>query len=87
MSDSPINAPHELPFLPVVVRSLATVFTCALCGTRFNHGGLVCAGCVMGAACDLVKCPHCGYQFPRGSRLVAWVRRLLRRRRGRKELP
>jgi predicted amidophosphoribosyltransferase len=73
------------PFLPADRRSEATVFTCALCGTRFTHGGLVCSGCVLSNACDLVKCPQCGYQFPRDSRLVAWVRRLLRHRRGREE--
>jgi Fe2+ transport system protein FeoA len=27
-----------------------------------------------------MRCPRCGYQFPRGSRLLAWAKRLLRRR-------
>jgi Fe2+ transport system protein FeoA len=52
---------------------------CTLCGSRFLHGGVVCGACPIAAGCDLVKCPSCGYQFPRGSRLVAFVRRLFRR--------
>ena len=75
----------DTAFLPVDGQSSATVFSCALCGCRFTHGGLVCAGCVLGSACDLVKCPQCGYQFPRDSRLVAWARRVLRRRGAGKE--
>ncbi len=55
----------------------ATRVQCALCGLRFTHGGRACAGCALGAGCDLVKCPGCGYQFPRGSRLVSWWRRVL----------
>ena len=50
-----------------------TVFTCALCGARFTHGGRVCGSCVLSAGCALVKCPACGYQFPRSSSLVDWL--------------
>jgi len=75
----------DTPFLSVDGQSSATVFTCALCGCRFSHGGLVCGGCSLNSACALVKCPQCGYQFPRESRLVAWVRRAFRHRRGREE--
>ena len=52
---------------------------CALCGGRFDHGGVVCGGCPLASGCDIVKCPHCGYQFPRASRLVEWWRRLFGR--------
>lgn len=57
----------------------ATVFTCALCGDRFTHGGQVCGTCPLTAGCDIVKCPNCGYQFPRSSRTVEWFRRLFER--------
>jgi len=61
----------------------ATAFACALCGLRFTHGGQVCASCPITHGCDdLVRCPRCGYQFPRGSRTLAWVQRLWRRLRG-----
>jgi tRNA(Ile2) C34 agmatinyltransferase TiaS len=63
----------------------ATVFDCALCGNRFTHGDLVCGACILSAGCQVVRCPRCGYQFPRDSTLVAWVRRLFRPR-ARKEL-
>jgi Fe2+ transport system protein FeoA len=54
-----------------------TAFACALCGLRFTHGGQVCASCPVTHGCeDLIRCPRCGYQFPRGSRTVAWLRRL-----------
>ncbi len=60
----------------------ATVFSCPLCGNRFSHGGLVCASCPLNLGCEIVRCPHCGYQFPRSSRIVDWARRLVRRPRG-----
>ena len=58
-----------------------SAFVCALCGLRFTHGGRVCGACPMGAACDLVRCPGCGYQFPRGSRVVEWLSRWWRARK------
>ena len=55
-------------------------FACALCGLRFTHGGQVCASCPITHGCqELVRCPRCGYQFPRGSRLVDWLQRLFSR--------
>ena len=54
---------------------LATRFQCALCGLRFTHGGRVCGACPLGAACDLVRCPGCGFQFPRGSPTLERLRR------------
>lgn len=56
-----------------------TRFECGLCGTSFTHGGQVCGACPLNAGCDLVKCPNCGYQFPRSSRIVEWGRRIWRR--------
>jgi hypothetical protein len=58
-------------------------FRCALCGGRFDHGGHPCGACPLLSGCDLVRCPHCGYQFPRSSRLLDWVRRRLDGRRRR----
>ena len=55
----------------------ATEFTCGLCGEVFTHGGQVCSACPISNGCDLVKCPTCGFQFPRGSRLIAAISRLL----------
>jgi hypothetical protein len=52
----------------------ATKFTCALCGARFTHGTLVCVSCPLNAGCEVVKCPACGYQSPRRSRIVDFVR-------------
>ena len=73
--------PLEQPFTPLPsVGPDATPFQCALCGCRFTHGGQVCGACPMTTKCELVKCPNCGYQFPRGSRLL----RLLGRAFGRK---
>lgn len=51
---------------------------CGLCGHAFVHGGEVCGSCPVAAGCDLVRCPRCGYQFPRTSRLVDWLTRLWR---------
>jgi len=60
-------------------RATGTTFECGLCGTAFTHGGRVCGACPLNAGCDLVRCPNCGYQFPRSSRLADWGRRLWRR--------
>jgi len=57
----------------------ATSFHCPLCGARFTHGTLVCTSCPLNVGCEIVKCPSCGYQFPRRSRLVDWARRLIKR--------
>jgi Fe2+ transport system protein FeoA len=53
---------------------------CPLCGGGIEGGGRGCASCPLSWNCDLLRCPRCGYQFPRGSRLLAWAKRLLRRR-------
>ena len=53
---------------------------CPLCGAGIAGGGSDCSRCPLAWSCDLLRCASCGYQFPRGSRLVAWAKRLLRRR-------
>jgi DtxR family Mn-dependent transcriptional regulator/ferrous iron transport protein A len=69
--------PDLIPFQPVSEEAGdATQFTCALCGTRFTHATLVCASCPLNSGCEVVKCPSCGYQFPRRSRLVDLAKRL-----------
>ena len=62
--------------------SAATAFSCPLCGGHFTHGTLVCGACPLNAGCEIVKCPSCGYQFPRRSRIVGWAQRLFRAARG-----
>ena len=72
----------DVPFTPLEESGTgASVFTCALCGDRFTHGQQVCGTCPLSSGCDLVRCPNCGYQFPRSSRTVDWLRRLLGRRK------
>lgn len=60
-----------------------TLFRCGLCGARFSHGDRSCPACALAPGCHLVRCPSCGYQFPRESaldtlqhRLRHWVGRL-----------
>ena len=78
MSAAPAPDPASLPFVPAEPGTAATTFTCALCGGRFQHGLQVCSACPLSGGCDLVRCPHCGYQFPRTSALVELGRRVLR---------
>ena len=69
--------PEPVRFLPWDgAESEGTPFDCPLCACRFTHGELVCVSCPFNVGCSIVKCPNCGYQFPRGSRLVAWWTRL-----------
>jgi len=74
------DRPEDVAFRPAVEEPAATVFACPLCGGKFTHGGLVCGSCPLNAGCDIVKCPHCGYQYPRSSRIVDWLRRRFGRR-------
>jgi hypothetical protein len=74
--------PDEVPFVPLPAHPAeSSVFTCGLCGNRFTHGGLVCGTCPMQTGCALVRCPNCGFQFPRSSRIVDALGRLFRRLR------
>ncbi len=79
---APESVVERTPFAPVPAEGTeGTEFGCPLCGMRFSHGGLVCASCPLNAGCEILKCPNCGYQFPRSSRLVDWARRLFGRDR------
>jgi hypothetical protein len=74
MTGSP---PELVPFVPKIENAGdATEFQCALCGAHFTHGTLVCTSCPLNAGCEVVKCPSCGFQFPRRSRIVEFARRL-----------
>lgn len=80
MSASTSSDPAVAPFVPADDDGApGTRFECGLCGTTFTHGGQVCGACPLNAGCDLVKCPNCGYQFPRASRLAEWGRKVWRR--------
>jgi Fe2+ transport system protein FeoA len=80
VSDLSGREPRHLAFVPA--EDVETAFACALCGLRFTHGGQVCASCPITHGCEeLVRCPRCGYQFPRGSRTLAWAARVWRRLR------
>ncbi len=75
----PLDVPFQAAATPP---EGATEFRCPLCGAGFTHGALACGSCPLNAGCDIVKCPHCGYQFPRTSKVVEWARRLARRAAG-----
>lgn len=52
-------------------------FRCSMCGGRFDPDQhLACQACPMNSGCDLVCCPHCGYQTvdPGRSKIVRLVR-------------
>jgi len=54
---------------------------CPFCGYKFDENRNVdtCQGCPLGGNCNLVKCPNCGYEMPRQSRLLKTLRALKRR--------
>lgn len=74
--------PEDVPFVALPAHPAeASAFTCGLCGNRFTHGGLVCGTCPMQTGCALVRCPNCGFQFPRSSRIVDAFARMFQRLR------
>lgn len=64
--------------------AMASLVVCDLCGARFSAARLECGRCPFSAGCRIVRCPHCGYSFPRGSRMLEALRRILESRRGAK---
>ena len=55
---------------------------CALCGHEFDEeqSGSSCKGCPLSGACNMVRCPNCGYEVPRETSfrdmLKTWRKRL-----------
>lgn len=76
--------PEPFEFRPATPGTTASVFECGLCGFAFTHGEQACGSCLLGNGCLLVRCPRCGFQFPRESRTASGLRRLLDRLRGRR---
>lgn len=39
---------------------------CTLCGYQFDvrERNMICSGCILATGCQLVRCPHCGYEWP-----------------------
>jgi Fe2+ transport system protein FeoA/rubredoxin len=54
---------------------------CALCGYEFSEheGQTDCQGCPLAGLCSMVRCPNCGYDNPRGSKLGGVIHRLWHR--------
>ncbi len=58
---------------------------CPLCGYEFDESELGCeAECPLSTDCQMVCCPHCGFQGidPSSSAVVGWFQRLRKRLRG-----
>ena len=62
---------------PAGPSTAGTLFVCPLCGGRSTHGERACGACPFSRGCDVVRCGHCGYTYPRSSPLVSWVARRL----------
>ncbi len=43
---------------------------CPLCGHKYDASKAVChTSCPLGASCNLICCPNCGYQVPNEDRM------------------
>ena len=63
---------------------------CGLCGHRFDAAALAChIGCPLGAHCNLICCPNCGYQVvdTAQTRVGGWLSRAFRSSRLEPETP
>ena len=54
--------------------------TCTLCGHEFERaaGARACRGCPLSAACDLARCPNCGFEVPVEPKWIEKLRGFLR---------
>jgi hypothetical protein len=45
---------------------MVTAITCGFCRAAFEEDQAqpTCAGCPLKGGCQLVRCPHCGYENP-----------------------
>jgi ribosomal protein L37E len=59
---------------------------CGFCGRQFDEAASakLCASCSMFGGCQKVKCPHCGYESPRETRLVKWISKRIRERKAKR---
>lgn len=55
--------------------------TCPFCGADYTEAeGRVChAGCPLAGSCQLLSCPHCGYEMPASTRTTRWLADVIRR--------
>jgi hypothetical protein len=56
----------------------ASEYKCPLCGCEFGRSSEKCRACPMAGGCNIICCPNCGYGFAEESRLVGWIKRILR---------
>jgi len=49
---------------------------CDFCGKEFDEtdGQKTCTSCRLFGGCMMVKCPYCGYETPKETRLLKWIR-------------
>lgn len=80
MQPEPVD-PEQFRTVSQSSPAAGTVFACSLCGARFTHAEKACSACPLNRGCEVVRCPNCGFQFPRESQLVRLARRLFRRGR------
>jgi len=69
-------------------RSARREMRCGLCGHRFDATELAChTGCPLGAHCNLICCPRCGYQVvdTAQTRVGGWLGRVFRSSRAEPE--
>jgi hypothetical protein len=51
--------------------------TCALCGYKFEPCGQNCTnGCPFYKQCNLLRCPHCGYQTINDEKIREKIRKI-----------
>ncbi len=57
---------------------------CPFCGLEYTDEELVstCRECPMAAGCEMKRCPRCGYEVPRPSRLLAAIESIGRKLNG-----
>lgn len=58
--------------------------SCPLCGLTFTgaQGAGSCMGCPLGAHCETICCPRCGYSFVERSATLGFLNRMFHSTRG-----
>jgi hypothetical protein len=50
-----------------------------MCGYEFEESDATCESCAHIGGCSLAKCPHCGFEIPKETKVVKFFKKVMGR--------